>query len=1162
MLNGERRTGFHSDKERALLAYLCVERQGAHRREQLAGLLWPDYPESAARTNLRNALANLRKVIGDRSQNLTADAAPNFLVVKGKTIQFNVESDAWVDALAFLSTLEKSQATVAELEAAVAYYRDTFMAGFSLSDSDLFEEWLIIQRERFRRLAFDAHFRLVEAYTTQGEYKQALVHARHLVALDPLRESAQQVLMRLLTYNGQSNQALVQYETYTGLLADEIGVEPLDETTKLYLQIKDGNLETPKPNTIYKPAFLKNRASAEEDHQIFVDQENELDRLNHSLDKALASQGQVVFITGEAGSGKTALANEFLQQAMKSNSDLLAVRGRSNAYTGIGDPYLPFSEMMEMLSGEIEARWAGGEITGQHARCLWRSMPDVIQALLDNGPDLIDRLLSGRALLARARAGAPDQAARLAELLDRSSAATAEPSNLQQTDLFEQISNVLRALSQKHPLILVVDDLQWADPGSISLLFHLGRRLAGSRILLIGAYRPEEIAMGRMMASELERHPLAPVIHELQLEFGDFFIDLDKVEGRKFVDALIDTEPNCLSEDFRKVFYQHTNGYPLFTVELLRSLQSRGELTKDEFGRWIVKSALNWKFFPPRVDAVIAERMHRLPGEWQSILTAASVEGEEFSAEVIALVTGIDEEQVLSLLSGPLSHKHHLVQAQDLKWLGDQRQSHYRFRHFLFQKFLYDQLDPVQRAHLHQSVGTALETLYGDQTGELAVSLAWHFEAAGMKLKAAEYLRQAGARAFKMFAYEETVAHFRHGLDLIKTLPETPQRDQVEVSLLLGLGTPLVAVKSPTDAETEQVYGRVRQLTQNIEPSFELFQALLGLKDYYDLRLELQRALNLGHEMRELAQSLAMPELLVLAHHEIGITLLYLGRAEDFLKQQQQMLALYNAEYDHAWDEKLGYDLLHPTLCNAGWALKFLGYADQSEECYKKVLNLVSESDQPYFKANTLMSASFHYLSLRDVARAREIAEKTIALSREHGYSFCLGGALGAMGWLLGEEGHLEEEINMIHDGLAIVKEIGSWLLYQQELSMLADAYCKAGKISEGLAVIEEAMVMVHEKGFLLEEPKIHRIKGELLLLEGGANEEAQVCFQRAIEAACRFKAKFSELRATVSLCRLLQKQGKREQARRMLAEIYDWFTEGFETPDLQEAKSLLEALS
>jgi tetratricopeptide (TPR) repeat protein len=413
-----------------------------------------------------------------------------------------------------------------------------------------------------------------------------------------------------------------------------------------------------------------------------------------------------------------------------------------------------------------------------------------------------------------------------------------------------------------------------------------------------------------------------------------------------------------------------------------------------------------------------------------------------------------------------------------------------------------------------------------------------------------------------MFAYEEAVAHFRHGLDLIETLPETQQLAQVEIFILLDLGLLYNVLKGPTDAETEQIYRRVKQLTQNIEPSFELFQALLGLKEYYDFRLELQTALKLGHDMIKLAQDLDMPELLVLAHYQIGVTSLFLGRAEEFLKQQQQMLALYNADHHPTLDEKLGYDPLSDILLNTGWALKFLGYADQSEELYRKIFDHVSEAKQPFVQANAFMCASYHYVSMRDAACAHEMAKKTIAISREHKYSHFLGGALGAMGWAVGEEGQLQEGINMIQDGLAILKEIGSWLLYQQELWLLSDTFCKAGKISEGLAVIEEALVMVREKGFLLEEPEFHRIKGELLLLQGGASEEAQVCFQRAIEIARRLKAKFWELRATMSLCRLLQKQGERDQARRMLAEIYDWFTEGFDTPELQEAKSLLEALS
>jgi DNA-binding SARP family transcriptional activator len=1162
MLNDKCRTAFRSDKERALLAYLCLESQGPQWREKLAGLLWPDYPESAARTNLRNALANLRKVIGDRPQSPGKETFPKFLHITPKTIQFNPESEAWVDVLAFLSTLEKSQATVAELEAAVASYRDDFMTGFSLADSNLFEEWLIIQRERFRRLAFDALYRLVEAYSTQGEYKQALTHTRRLVVLDPFRESAQQLLMRLLTYNGQPNQALVQYERYSTLLADEIGVEPLDETTRLYLQIKDGRLTTPKPNMIHTPAFLKNGDAAKADQPIFVGRENEMARLDQALDQALDGQGQVVFIVGEPGSGKTLLATKFFQQGMQSNPDLLAIKGRCNAYTGYGDPYLPFMEMMQMLTGEIEARWAGGEITGGHARRLWRSMPDVLGALLENGPDLIDRLLSGASFLSRARAGAPDQAVDLAALLEGRADAASGPANLQQTDLFTQYTKLLQMLSRRHPLVLVVDDLQWADPGSIGLLFHLVRRLSGSRILLIGAYRPEEIATGRMMPSGPERHPLEPVIHELQLEFGDMFIDLDKTEGRKFVDAFIDSEPNCLSEEFREEFFQRTDGHPLFTVELLRGLQSRGELTKDDSGRWIADSSLNWKFLPPRVEAVIAERIHRLPNESQSILTAASIEGEEFTAEVIALSTGVDEEQVLSWLSGPLSHKHHLVQAQDLKWLGDQRLSHYRFRHFLFQKFLYDQLDPVQRAHLHQAVGTALESLHVEEVGKLAVSLARHFEEAGMTVKAVEYLLQAGERAARLFANDEAIAHFKHGIELVNTLGESAQHDRLELALQLGLGVPLMARHGFSGEELAQTYGRAWELTRGGEASPERYQTLAGLKAYYDVHGDFMEAKEIGEELLRIAGQLTDPGLTALAHHHLSVTLLYLGRPTEYLDHREKMVVLYDSQRDRSLGYKVGIDSQLANLSHAGYGFWFLGYPDKARQLSLKSVNLAKEWGHPFFISFALMFAAYSALYRRDLETTREMAQETIAVASEHGHPLWLGGGFTTLGWVLGEEGYLEEGITHIQRGQEILKTIGAWLPYTSDLTVLAGIYLNAGKNRQGMAVVDEALTQIGKMGGWSEEPEVHRLEGELLLLDVGMEVKAEACFQRAIEVAKKQKAKSWELRATMSLCRLLQKQGEREQARRMLVEIYNWFTEGFGTPDLQEAKSLLEALS
>jgi predicted ATPase len=317
---------------------------------------------------------------------------------------------------------------------------------------------------------------------------------------------------------------------------------------------------------------------------------------------------------------------------------------------------------------------------------------------LDEGPELIDRLVPGLPLLARAYSAAHREVTRLEAWLKRT-AAGAGGANVQQVDLFEQCSRVLHTLARRHPLLLVVDDLQWADAGSISLLFHLGRRLAGYKILIVGAYRPGDGAGARWRTSS------SPIVNTGN---GDMRVDLTQAEGRRLVDAYLDTEPNQLGAAFRETLYRHTGGHPLFTIELLRGLQERGDLTRDEAGRWIEGPALDWATLPPRVEAVIAERISRLPKDWQATLAVASVEGEEFTAEAVARVVACDEQEIIQRLSGPLSRQYRLIAAQGLQRLGPfgQRLSRYRFRHYLFQKYLYGHFDEVERAHQHEAMGT------------------------------------------------------------------------------------------------------------------------------------------------------------------------------------------------------------------------------------------------------------------------------------------------------------------------------------------------------------------------------------------------------------------------------------------------------------------------
>jgi predicted ATPase len=376
-------------------------------------------------------------------------------------------------------------------------------------------------------------------------------------------------------------------------------------------------------------------------------------------------------------------------------------------------------------------------------------------------------------------------------------------------------------------LLLVLDDLQWADQGSISLLFHLGRQLAGSRTLIVGTYRPEEVAIGRGG----ERHPLQPLVHELQRYYGDSAIDLDRAEGRGFVDAILDSEPNRLGPSFRELLYRQTGGHPLFTVELLRGLQERGDLLRDDEGRWVEGAALSWETLPARVEAVIAERIGRLAQPLRTVLRVASVEGEQFTAEVVARVRAMDEQDLLGRLSSELDRRHRLVHAQSILRVDGQTLSRYRFQHILFQKYLYRSMDEVERVHLHEQVGIALEAFYGSREDvvagtDIAVQLAMHFRKAGVIEKAIRYLHQAGRRAVRLSAYQEGRIHLDSALRLLMTLPASCERARQELALQLDLRMAWSGAKSHSAVEVKTALTRARELCQQTGDSDRLCQVL------------------------------------------------------------------------------------------------------------------------------------------------------------------------------------------------------------------------------------------------------------------------------------------------------------------------------------------------
>ncbi len=508
----------------------------------------------------------------------------------------------------------------------------------------------------------------------------------------------------------------------------------------------------------------------------FVARECELARLDELLARALAGQLALCFVTGEAGSGKTALVTEFARRAEQSHNDLVFAIGECNAQTGIGDPYLPFREILSLLTGDVERKLAEGAITEENGRRLHAFLRSSGKAVLDYGPALVEIFVPGSELLARVGAKVAKRLGwtdRLNELMrQRRGAAAAQAAGLDQSHIFEQYANVLNNLAKDRPLILVLDDLHWVDPASASLLFHLCRRISEIRMLIIGTFRPAEVAVGRSG----DRHPLDPVLNDVKRQFGDVRVDLDTAggsEGRRVVDELVDQVPNQLSEEFRQRLYLHTQGHPLFTIELLRSLQESGDLGQDEEGRWVVGREVEWHVLPARVEGVIEERIARLREEPRRVLTAASVEGENFTAEVVARALRLDERETVRQLSGELEKQHQLVGARGVRRLNGQRLSLYQFRHNLFQKYLYRSLDEVERSYLHEDVGNVLEELFFDQAEEVATQLARHFTEAGREEKALCYLLQAGEKARAAYANEEAAQHFQSAREMLEALPST-----------------------------------------------------------------------------------------------------------------------------------------------------------------------------------------------------------------------------------------------------------------------------------------------------------------------------------------------------------------------------------------------------
>jgi predicted ATPase len=465
---------------------------------------------------------------------------------------------------------------------------------------------------------------------------------------------------------------------------------------------------------------------------------------------------------------------------------------------------------------------------------------------------------------------------------------------------------------------------------------------------------------------------------------------------------------------------------------------------------------------------------------------------------------------------------------------------------------------------LHERAGQALESMFAEQLEDHLDELARHYSRGDNVEKAVEYLARGGQQALQRSAYAEAISSLSAAIDLLPRLSDSPERFQRELLLQLSVGHALMTVKGQAVREVERAFTRARELCERVGDPPEVFSALWGLWLMHLLRGELRTAYELAERLMPQAQSAHDPALLRYAHTALGDTSFFMGALLPAREHLEMAISLYDPERHRPLG--LRYSAVDDGVTSLSYmagTLWYLGYPDQSLKRLNEALTLARTLSRPFSLAwaEALLGAVFQ---LRREARAtQETAESAIAFSAERGFPDLLARATILRGWAMAEQGHHEDEMAQMQEGLAASRATGSGLWRPHFLCLLAEACLEAGRLDDGLSALTEALAAADEHKNRHHEAEMHRLKGELLLKQDDSNAtEAQNCFEGAIGIARKQSAKSLELRATMSLARLLAKQGRRDEARAMLADIYGWFTEGFDTADLKDAKALLDQLA
>jgi predicted ATPase len=705
----------------------------------------------------------------------------------------------------------------------------------------------------------------------------------------------------------------------------------------------------------------------------------------------------------------------------------------------------------------------------------------------------------------------------------------------QRQKTLETLVTILLELAEHQPVLFIVEDLHWTDPTTLELLNLVLDQTPTASLLVLLTCRPH----------------FQPAWHHRSYLTEITVNRLSHTQVAQIITRM--TDGKTFPAEVLQQIITKTDGVPLFVEELTKAILESGQL-KVVDGHYELTGSFATFTIPATLQDSLMARLDQLVTA-KAVAQYAAVIGRQFSYELLQMVSQVDE----TILQHELGR---LVEAEIVYQRGVPPQAMYIFKHALIQDTAYESLLKSTRQQYHQRIAQVLEARFPESCETQPELLAHHYTEAGLAEQAIGYWQRAGQLASDRSAHLEAVSHCTTGIELLETLPETPERIQYALTLHITLGAALQMGKGVGAPEAEHAYSRARELCQQVGETPQLGPVLHGLWRYYIARPQLHTAREIGETLLRLAQCADDPALAVLAHQALGFPWLLLGVLPAARLHLEEGIARYTPDQRCAPEFCMGQESAVVCRLYAAMTLWLLGYPGQALARVHEALALAHELSQPYRLAVARCYAAFVSQFCGDVPVVHEQAEATVALATEQGFPFWVAPGMSLRGWALAMQGQGEEGLAQIRQGIASLRATGAVVFVPFLYTVLAEVYAHLGCTDDGLQALAEAYTLVEQHEERWWEAEVCRLRGVLLLRQPGTPQtEAEAGFQHALDVARRQEAKSLELRAAMSLGRLWQQQGKRAEAHACLAPIYGWFTEGFDTADLQEAKTLLEEL-